>query len=160
MMRKLTLSAVALAVSTVIGSPASHATFTVEGWLDEPAAALNPTITVVNNLGVAARDFVVTREAINFTAPVGGMFTVGAFLGPAGLGGIATQDLTNTVLRVTGTAVTDGPPPPGAQPAPSRSHTMTGWSCLWAGQTGSLISAPWPHLADKPARARGAPPRP
>ena len=55
-MQKLTLGAAALAVSAVIGSSAGHAMFTVQGFLDQPAAALNPDLPLILMSGFSPVD--------------------------------------------------------------------------------------------------------
>jgi hypothetical protein len=108
-MRKLTLGAVALAVSTMIGSAASHADLMGSVWLNQPAAALNPTNANVNNPPLGTPNGTFISHALNYASPPGS-FTIGGFLGPDGAvsptlpAAVAGADLTNAVFRFTGAA--------------------------------------------------------
>jgi hypothetical protein len=112
-MRKLTLGAVALAVSTMIGSAASYADLMGSVWLNQPAAALSPTNALVSatGLGVGPSATFISKS-LNYSSPPSA-FTVGGFLGPdamslmAGTQSVATvlvADPTNAVFRFTGNA--------------------------------------------------------
>jgi hypothetical protein len=108
-MRKLTLGAIALAAGTMIGSPASYADLMGEIWLNETAVASNLDLFPTGL--VSGRDATFTSTALSYTAPVGGAFTVGAFLGAdaGSLVGIpASSSLVDTVFRFTGEATVPG----------------------------------------------------
>jgi hypothetical protein len=109
-MRKLTLGAVALAVSTMIGSAASYADFIGSVWLNQEAAANNPTNAIVNPANLGAPNGTFTSHAFNYSSPPSA-FTVGGFLGgdAAGLpAAVASANLTNSVFRFTGVAFAPG----------------------------------------------------
>src|SRR3954453_15097448 len=101
-MKKLTLGAIALAASTVIGSAASHATFVGQIFLNDPAASDLSTFT---GAGTDGGTFI--THAFNFNLQPGSPNTIGAFLdsctgcnvdtGSANL----SASLTNTVIRFT-----------------------------------------------------------
>jgi len=76
-MKKLTLGAIALAVGTMIGSTASHATFIGSVWVGEPTAASNATIAQAGTFG-RGPDATFTTNTINYFAPPGS--TVADFL--------------------------------------------------------------------------------
>jgi hypothetical protein len=109
-MRKLTLGAVALAASTMIGSAASYADLMGSVWLNQPAAALNPTNANVSVAALGAPNGTFTSTAFNYSSPPGS-FTVGGFLGANAAGlpaAVASADLTNAVFRFTGAAFAPG----------------------------------------------------
>jgi PEP-CTERM motif len=109
-MRKLTLGAVALAASTMIGSAASYADLMGSVWLNQPAAALNPTNANVSVAALGAPNGTFTSTAFNYSSPPGS-FTVGGFLGANAAGlpaAVAGADLTNSVFRFTGSAFAPG----------------------------------------------------
>ena len=116
-MRKLTLGAIALAVGTMIGSTASHATFTVDIFPNQPIGVLQN----LTNFAGANPDGSFTVNTIFFASPPGDQ-TVGGFVGapggvpggpgcgiPGGCGvaGLSAPEantpLQNTVLRFTST---------------------------------------------------------
>src|SRR3954452_9028957 len=111
-MKKLTLGAIALAASTVIGSTASHADLVGQLWLNEPAVATNLALFPTSlNSGI---DATFTSTAFNYTGSFIG--TIGAFLGgdaasivsnnPAFTAAqIAAAPLGDTVFRFTGNAI-------------------------------------------------------
>jgi PEP-CTERM motif len=108
-MRKLTLGAIALAAGTMIGSTASHATFLVDIFPNQTAAALNLSLFTGGAIGPGGQ---FTVNAINFASPPGSN-TVGGFInscttcGVAGLtAGEAATSLQNTVLRFTDPSAT------------------------------------------------------
>src|SRR4051794_40780448 len=102
-MKKLTLGAIALAASTMIGSTASHATFMVDVFTGQAGAVAN--LATFNATGLTpAASF--TVNAINFASPPGNN-TVGGFINtcgaPCGVTGLdageAALSLQNTVFR-------------------------------------------------------------
>jgi PEP-CTERM motif-containing protein len=107
-MKKLTLGAIALAASTMIGSTASHATFIVDIFPGQMIGNLN-TFTG----GAIGPGGQFTVNAINFASPPGAQ-TVGGFIGscPGGCGqaGLDAAEsalsLQNTILRFTDPSAT------------------------------------------------------
>ena len=69
-MKKLTLGAVALAASTMIGSAASYADLMGEVWLNQPTVALSPTNAAVAALVTAGTqpNFKFISTAFDYTA--------------------------------------------------------------------------------------------
>ena len=106
-MRKLTLGAIALAASAMIGSTASQATFTVDifpGQTD--AVAQNLSLFAGNATAVGATLGSFQVNAINFALPAGGLNNVNAFISscPGGCGSTlgavgGAMPLQNTILR-------------------------------------------------------------
>ena len=108
-MRKVTLGAVALAVSTMIGSAASYADLFGEIWLNEPLVAENLSLFPAGL--TSGRDATFTSTAFDYVVGSSGG-TIGQFLNndaatlPGGANGaIANTPLADTVFRFTGTAV-------------------------------------------------------
>jgi len=86
-MRKLTLGAIALAASTMIGSAASYADFIGTFWLNEPGAASNATIANAPPLANADGGFTVKNDGLSFSTAPGfdsTNTTVGTFLASGG----------------------------------------------------------------------------
>jgi len=81
-MRKLTLGAIALAASTVMGSAASHADFIGSFWVNVPGAASNATIA--NAPATAPDGTFTTSNPLNFSAGNSTTTTVGQFLASGG----------------------------------------------------------------------------
>jgi len=104
-MKKLTLSAIALTASTMIGSTAGHATFVVDVFTNQPASVIQNVSTFTGGGTTPAATF--TTNAINFALPPGGDNTVGGFIGscgaPCGVAGLSAAEaalsLQNTVFR-------------------------------------------------------------
>jgi hypothetical protein len=110
-MKKLTLGAMALAASTVIGSAASHADFIGSFWVDQQAAARNAIIAPPSLVGVPASGTftVASASPLSFpgvpdsTAPGA---TVGAFLATGGAictsvsVGACAHQLNETYFRI------------------------------------------------------------
>jgi len=126
-MKKLTLGAIALAASTVIGSAPSYATFFGQVWTNVPTAAADATIErgltaglATSGLPSATPDATFTTNNINYFLPNSAApgATVGAFLASGsatiidgtGLGG----SLNNSYFLLTST---DGVAPAGILPA-------------------------------------------
>jgi hypothetical protein len=108
-MRKLTLGAIALAASTMIGSTASHATFLVDIFPNQAAAVANLSLFTGGAIGPGGQ---FTVNAINFASPPGNN-TVGGFINSCTTCGVAGLDagetataLQNTVLRFTDPSAT------------------------------------------------------
>ena len=109
-MKKLTLGAIALAASMGIGSATSHADLVGQIWLNEPAVASNLSLFGAGLTSGIDATFIST--SLNYSSPPGA-FTIGGFLGgdcntPSCLA-IAGNDLSNTVIRLTGAAFGSGP---------------------------------------------------
>ena len=107
-MKKLTLSAIALTASTMIGSAASYADLVGQLWLNEPAVATNLALFPTGL--TSGIDATFTSTAFDYTGSFTG--TIGQFLNndaatlPGGANGaIANTLLGNTVFRFTGNAV-------------------------------------------------------
>src|SRR3954468_13562105 len=107
-MKKLTLGAIALAASTMIGSAASNADLIGQLWLNEPAVAAN--LALFPGSLTSGIDATFTSTAFDYTGSFTG--TIGQFLNndaatlPGGANGaIANTPLGNTVFRFTGNAV-------------------------------------------------------
>jgi hypothetical protein len=95
MVKKLTLGAIALAASTMIGSAASNADYIGFVFTGETGAATNATIAQFAALGgAAAADATFTVPSINFSVPNSDAATVGMFVGAScvGVGCSATLD--------------------------------------------------------------------
>jgi hypothetical protein len=107
-MKKLTLGAIALAASTMIGSAASYADLFGEIWLNESAVAHN--LDLFPNGLTSGRDATFISTAFDYTANNGNL-TVGAFLNnDAGSlsPDIRNASLTDVVFRFTGNAQVPG----------------------------------------------------
>lgn len=109
-MRKLMLSAMALAICTAIGSAASYAA-AISGslWINQPSVAADATIANVTGLGTPDATF--TPGAINYNSNVTS-YTVGGFLNNPTFSnqsaafiaaGGGSAGLNNTVILLTGT---------------------------------------------------------
>jgi hypothetical protein len=84
-MKKLTLGAIALAASTMIGSAASYADYIGFVFTGETGAATNATIAQFAALGGAsAADATFTTAGINFSVPDSDAATVSGFLASGG----------------------------------------------------------------------------
>jgi hypothetical protein len=77
-MRKLTLSAIALAASTLISSGPSHAGWMGQVWTGQTAAAQNATIAAAAGLGAPSSTF--TVNSLNFGVADSTTSSVGTFL--------------------------------------------------------------------------------
>src|SRR4051794_19833064 len=98
-MRKLTLGAIALAASTMIGSTASHATFIVDIFPNQPTSVIQNLSTFAGGTPAATT----TTNTINFASPPGSD-TIGGFLTSNSSGvsvpiSVAGLSLQNTVFR-------------------------------------------------------------
>ena len=80
-MKKLTLGAIALAASTVIGSAASHADYIGSVWTNVPGAA---SLATVANKPLTAPNATFTTTSINYTVRNSDAATVGSFLASGG----------------------------------------------------------------------------
>jgi hypothetical protein len=102
-MRKLALSAIALAASTVIGGSVSHANLLLTGsiWTNQPALAT--TVSLIPPAGPANAMF--TADTLNFSADAGAGFTPSGFIAGGGGNciGACGGSLTNTYWLMTGT---------------------------------------------------------
>jgi PEP-CTERM motif len=111
-MRKLTLGAIALAASTMIGSATSHASWMGQVWTNQPTAAADATIARATTLGPATAAF--TVNSINFGLADSGTGTVGTFLtsdgaGCAGAACTLATTLQNSYFLFTSVGLEDAP---------------------------------------------------
>ena len=129
-MRKLTLGAIALAASTMIGSAASQADYIGYVFTGEQAAAEDATLARFALLGgAAAADATFTTNTINFSAPNSVTTTVAQFIGSNPTAGPCTDitlgacavDLNNSYFFIENTngTLTQGP---GGGPNVAGSH--------------------------------------
>jgi len=107
-MRKLTLGAVALAASTMIGSAPSQADLMAQLWLNETAVATNLALFPTGLL--SGIDATFTSTALNYNGSFTG--TIGQFLGAdaasLSVPAVANLPLGDTVFRFTGNAQVPG----------------------------------------------------
>ena len=106
-MKKLTLGAVALAASTMIGSAASYADLFGEIWLNEPLVAENLSLFPAGLTRWTRRDVHLdcVRLLRRFFRRHDGQFLNNDAAHPAGQAAIANTPLADTVFRFTGNAV-------------------------------------------------------
>jgi len=146
-MKKLTLGAIALAASTMIGSAASYADFIGSYWVDQPGAAGNATVAAASGLGTASGTFRVTGTGpLGFSGvPNSTTATVAQFLGTgtptsivASLTGPSTHILNNTYFLFQ-----NAPGFLATSPNPA-SITHDDGVQLIGSVNGTIISAPGP----------------